>query len=409
MSSRKRPEESSCASRSPVVALAGRALARLLPLLLLPLLVAVFQPQGEDGKRDLKLVLLAAACGTVISAAVPRLHLSLIAVAFTSMIMLSVAHLQDLQNSELEQAVAGQSDLQSRLQLRLDEQRQPESEGALSNFFPRASSRRSAAEIVHALRYRPAPPKTDASAVQMETFSIVLPCAFEGEFAEKTVWAIWENTDHHRLKEIIVVDDGSNPPLRAIMSEKLLAGGPGVPPMKIVRHEKTMGLITAKKSGGDSALGDVIVFFDCHISPRKGWEEAFLKQMKRKGDHRTMVVPTITSLNPDTWQEIQGSAGGKVCYIRWNNDFTWLIYPGRDAPLMSGGLLALTRRWWEETGGYDDKMVAWGGENIDQSLRSWLCGGRIEVAEGAYVAHMWRDASNPKTLLKYPIPTADVM
>ncbi|CAE8740040.1 unnamed protein product, partial [Polarella glacialis] len=81
----------------------------------------------------------------------------------------------------------------------------------------------------------------------------------------------------------------------------------------------------------------------------------------------------------------------------------------RDAPLMSGGLLALTRRWWEETGGYDDKMVAWGGENIDQSLRSWLCGGRIEVAEGAYVAHMWRDASNPKTLLKYPIPTADVM
>merc|ERR1719336_2879155 len=69
----------------------------------------------------------------------------------------------------------------------------------------------------------------------------------------------------------------------------------------------------------------------------------------------------------------------------------------------------MSKRWWEETGGYDDHMVAWGGENIDQSLRIWLCGGRIEVAEGAFVAHMWRDPKNPKTQLKYPIPTNDVM
>ena len=86
--------------------------------------------------------------------------------------------------------------------------------------------------------------------------------------------------------------------------------------------------------------------------------------------------------------------------------FFWMLnlykktIPGRDAPLMSGGLLALSRRWWEETGGYDTKMVAWGGENIDQSLRSWLCGGRIEVADGAYVAHMWRDPKNPKTVAR---------
>jgi len=69
----------------------------------------------------------------------------------------------------------------------------------------------------------------------------------------------------------------------------------------------------------------------------------------------------------------------------------------------------MSRRWWEETEGYDDKMIAWGGENLDQSLRTWLCGGRIEAAEGAFVAHMWRDPKNPKTQLKYPIPTRDVM
>jgi hypothetical protein len=76
---------------------------------------------------------------------------------------------------------------------------------------------------------------------------------------------------------------------------------------------------------------------------------------------------------------------------------------------MSGGLLALSKYWWEKTGGYDDKMQAWGGENLDQSLRTWLCGGEIVVAETSRVAHMWRDPNVPKTALHYSIPTEHVL
>ncbi|CAJ1345626.1 unnamed protein product [Effrenium voratum] len=250
-----------------------------------------------------------------------------------------------------------------------------------------------------------------------ETFSVVLPCAYEGLYASRTVESVWRHTKKNRLKEIIVVDDGSSPKLELELPEPLqvTAGsgppalrGASEPAVRLLRHSKTLGLIAAKKTGGDAALGDVIVFFDCHVKPRDGWEEAFLRQMHRAGDHRTMVVPTITALNPDTWEETAG-ATSQACYMTWNADFTWLMNPGRDVPIMSGGLLGLSKRWWQETGGYDDRMVAWGGENIDQSLRSWLCGGRIEVAEGAFVAHMWRDANNPKTQLKYTMKTEDVM
>eukprot|EP00933_Yihiella_yeosuensis_P071975 TRINITY_DN80236_c0_g1_i1.p1 TRINITY_DN80236_c0_g1~~TRINITY_DN80236_c0_g1_i1.p1 ORF type:complete len:930 (-),score=146.27 TRINITY_DN80236_c0_g1_i1:238-3027(-) len=372
---------------------------RLVPLVLLPLLVAILQPDLEGGKADLKLVLLAAACGTVISAAVPTPCISFIVMAVTLMLLLSVAHLQALQDS-----MPSGNDMSS---FKIDHVKLKEA--SLGNAGIADDGRRkSAANAIASLRWRPHPPKLVAP-VSLKTFSVVLPCAFEGEFAEKTVWAIYENTDKKALKEIIVVDDGTRPPLKHEMSEKLLAGGPGVPPMRIVRHERTLGLISAKKSGGDAATGDVIVFFDCHVSPRVGWEKSFLKQMGRAGDHRTMVVPTITTLDPDTWQEVHDGVGGKAMYILWNNDFTWLNNVGRDVPIMSGGLLGLSRKWWEETGGYDDKMVAWGGENIDQSMRSWLCGGRIEVADGAYVAHMWRDPAKPKTMLRYPIPTEDVM
>eukprot|EP00927_Polykrikos_kofoidii_P086096 TRINITY_DN9546_c1_g3_i2.p1 TRINITY_DN9546_c1_g3~~TRINITY_DN9546_c1_g3_i2.p1 ORF type:complete len:864 (-),score=120.04 TRINITY_DN9546_c1_g3_i2:153-2744(-) len=246
----------------------------------------------------------------------------------------------------------------------------------------------------------------------LETMSIVLPCAFEGNFAVKTVDAIWARTNTSRIKEIIVVDDGSTPPLRGEFPDDYFSGRPNMPPIVLVRNEQTRGLISAKKSGGDHAVGDIIVFLDCHISPREGWEEAMLHKMNAYNDHRTVVVPVITSLDPDTWQEIDAAATprGMGCYFTWNADFTWLtLMPDNAVPIMSGGLLAMSRQWWQESGGYDSQMKAWGGENIDQSIRTWLCGGRIELVPNAFIAHMWRVSSNPKTRLKYPMPTEAVM
>eukprot|EP00971_Amphidinium_carterae_P111017 2199045-Amphidinium_carterae.1 len=74
---------------------------------------------------------------------------------------------------------------------------------------------------------------------------------------------------------------------------------------------------------------------------------------------------------------------------------------------MSGGLLAISRQWWYETEGYDSEMLGWGGENIDQSLRTWLCGGRIELALGAIISHMFRVTNKPQTHAKYHAEGAD--
>lgn len=83
---------------------------------------------------------------------------------------------------------------------------------------------------------------------------------------------------------------------------------------------------------------------------------------------------------------------------QWTTDSTKFV------PVMSGGLLALSTQWWRETGGYDKDMLGWGGENLDQSLRIWLCGGEIVSAPTSYVAHMWRDGSKPKTAARYRVP-----
>ena len=55
------------------------------------------------------------------------------------------------------------------------------------------------------------------------------------------------------------------------------------------------------------------------------------------------------------------------------------------------GMFATSKRWWQEIGGMDTGMETWGAENIEISLKTWLCGGEIRVARGSRIDHTFRD------------------
>eukprot|EP00927_Polykrikos_kofoidii_P036265 TRINITY_DN30617_c0_g1_i1.p1 TRINITY_DN30617_c0_g1~~TRINITY_DN30617_c0_g1_i1.p1 ORF type:complete len:613 (-),score=123.14 TRINITY_DN30617_c0_g1_i1:221-2059(-) len=228
--------------------------------------------------------------------------------------------------------------------------------------------------------------------------SVVLPCAGEAEFALKTVHAVFDATPNEILQEIIVVDDGSQPPLSESHLPEDVRERYRV---KIIRHETTVGLIGAKKDGGDAATGDIIVFFDCHVAPQQDWHTSFLRLVGE--NYRRIVVPVITDLDINTWRQKSGKHGQGKCYLTWDADFKWFESEDPYVPILSGGLLGISRRWWNETGGYDENMKGWGGENLDQSLRSWLCGGEIMLAKDSFVAHMWRVPSDRRTKARYQV------
>jgi len=218
-----------------------------------------------------------------------------------------------------------------------------------------------------------------------KTISVVLPCAEERDYALRTVESVFQMTPAETLHEIVVVDDGSNPPL----SETHLK--PDVQKkykVTLRRHENTVGLIGAKKTGGDAATGDLVIFFDCHVAPQKDWYKDFLGLISQ--NYRRMVIPQITALDIDTWSQVGGGGGMSKCYVTWDGDFKWGGTDDMYMGMLSGGLLGMSRRWWIETGGYDVHMLGWGGENIDQGIRCWVCGGEIVAAPNSQVAHMWR-------------------
>ena len=53
------------------------------------------------------------------------------------------------------------------------------------------------------------------------------------------------------------------------------------------------------------------------------------------------------------------------------------------------GMFAISKYWWN-MGQMDPALQIWGGENVEISFRTWLCGGRIVVARDSYVAHLFR-------------------
>lgn len=234
---------------------------------------------------------------------------------------------------------------------------------------------------------------------EVPRFSVVLACAEEGEYAWKTALNVADRTPPEVLEEVLVVDDGSRTTMeRVFTGAGWDAAKRAEKKIKILRHDTTLGLMIAKKTGGDAAKGDIIVFLDCHCSAQPNWHVEISSLIK--ANPLRMVVPAITDLDIDTWEEKKNSAVNTKCYLTWDADFNWFDDESPDVPVMSGGLLALSNHWWQKTGGYDDAMRGWGGENLDQSLRSWLCGGEIVRAPSSRVAHMWR-TGEARTAAKY--------
>lgn len=214
--------------------------------------------------------------------------------------------------------------------------------------------------------------------------------------------SIFNESPSHLLAELILYDDFSEKHL--IIEEKLkeyakLKGGDGwTNKVRFMRAKERQGLIRAKVMAAREAVGDVLVFLDshCEVSPR--WLEPLLAPIEE--NPKRVVVPVIDLINANTFSyEKAMVAKGTFdwgLYYKWDY-FDWSYFDVEEnnvkpykSPAMSGGLLAVSRDYFREIGEYDEGMEIWGSENIEFSIRVWLCGGEVLIAPCSRVGHVFR-------------------
>eukprot|EP01054_Gregarina_sp_Poly1_P004454 Gregarina_sp_Poly_1__4453@NODE_239_length_10907_cov_182_631458_g210_i0_p1_GENE_NODE_239_length_10907_cov_182_631458_g210_i0NODE_239_length_10907_cov_182_631458_g210_i0_p1_ORF_typecomplete_len729_score103_36Glyco_tranf_2_3/PF13641_6/2_2e20Glycos_transf_2/PF00535_26/5_5e19Glyco_tranf_2_2/PF10111_9/6_5e08Glyco_transf_7C/PF02709_14/1_6e07_NODE_239_length_10907_cov_182_631458_g210_i047206906 len=215
--------------------------------------------------------------------------------------------------------------------------------------------------------------------------SVVIAAYQEYEYIERTVVSILNETASLALTEVLIIDDFSEKPLRGFLGEPLLKHRR----VHVKRNEDRKGLIRSKQIGGDLALGDFIVFLDGHVKPTPKWVPYLLREMVNKPSR--VVVPAIPILEKDSW-DVKSLAVGYKMMFDWDLAFHWFEDNNDEVPCMSGGLLGITKEWWNHTGGYDPGMRLWGSENIEQSIKTWMAGGEIVVARNSRVSHVFRQS-----------------
>nr|CDS34025.1 polypeptide N acetylgalactosaminyltransferase 14 [Hymenolepis microstoma] len=224
-----------------------------------------------------------------------------------------------------------------------------------------------------------------------------------------TIRSLLENTPHSLLKEIIVVDDHSNPKIDFKSSTFDVQ-------VTLIRNRERQGLIRSRLIGVNLASGKVLIFSDSHIKFEPNWLEALLIRLisyeSEEANPKLLILsPFISAFTEDdleypaaeylrggfnwdlsfTWEPMSDEEKDSLNTHGRLLNFTWLSLP-RPTPVLAGSVIATLASPFKAFGAFDKNMSIWGGENIEISLRAWMCGGRVEIIPCSRVSHLFKSS-----------------
>ena len=201
------------------------------------------------------------------------------------------------------------------------------------------------------------------------------------------------------LFEVIVVDDGSDPPLE--MPERS--------PLNVrVIHQPDLGfgLARARNNGARAAQGDIVVFLDCDMIPEREWLAAHARWHHAASDAMSIGFRRhvdVTGVSVDDVHNCSGTLDEVFADRRWNRPEWIESHMIRTADLTSddddlfrvasGGNLGMSRDFYWEVGGNDESFTQWGAEDIEFGYRAFNLGALLVPERRALCWHQGEGAT----------------
>ena len=223
--------------------------------------------------------------------------------------------------------------------------------------------------------------------------TVVVPYYQAPEALALTLAGLEGQTYPRELFEVIVVDDGSDPPLE-------LAGPTPLRVRVIYQEDLGFGLARARNSGVREASGDIIAFLDCDMVPEAGWLAAHARWHHAACDVVSMGFRKhldVAGIDADAVRSRPGSLADLFA-ARPAQSPPWIerrmartddLTAGTDDVfrVVTGGNFAVSAEFFAEVGGFDESFTQWGDEDIEFGWRAHALGALLAPERSALCWH----------------------
>ena len=228
--------------------------------------------------------------------------------------------------------------------------------------------------------------------------TVVIPYYERPDALELTLAGLERQTYPRNLFEVVVVDDGSDPPLVKPETELDLR----------VEYQEDLGfgLARARNTGARAADGDIVLFLDCDMIPEESWLAAHARWHHAASDAVTMGFRfhvDVDGFSALDVRERRGSLselfeGREVTRPEWIEVHlarTRELTSGDDDifRVITGGNFGISRSFFETVGGFDETFTQWGAEDREFAYRAYARGSLLVPERDALCWHQGAGAT----------------
>ncbi len=225
--------------------------------------------------------------------------------------------------------------------------------------------------------------------------TVVIPCYQGSEKLAITMAALDRQTYPSELLSVVIVDDGSDPPLRSPATQLVR--------VEMVRQERSgFGIARARNLGAERASGDILIFLDSDMIPEPQWAEAHARWHHVVGDALTLGFRRHVEVSGLTAADVGIAAeSGSLAPLfagRHQERPEWIEFhlertskltrPETDLfRVVTGGNLGMRRDTILELGGFDTGFDRWGAEDTELGYRAFTWGALLVPERAAAAWH----------------------